>query len=146
MTYSAEAYFQNDEPTIVTSADDLDALVDALLNAGPQHSVAALCVRERPLSEAGLLDDEFEIAVDAAAKVGGVRYAGSHGHESGVWYAVGQSGPEPLMYVHAGNESLFPADSELPLDVVRAAAKEFLATGGDRPASVDWREWPQQVR
>ncbi|MGW1340221.1 Imm1 family immunity protein [Kribbella sp. NPDC002412] len=147
MTYSAEAYFRDDEPTILTSAAEIDELIDTLLSAGPQYSVAALAIRERPRSELGLPDHEFELAVNADGKSGGLRYAGRRGEESGVWYAVGeQSGHEPLMYGHAGNETPFPSDSELPLDVVRAAAKEFLAIGGDRPSSVAWREWPQDIR
>jgi hypothetical protein len=147
MTYSAEAFFQNDEPTIVTSADEIDELIDALISAGSQQSVAALAVRERPLSELGLPDHEFEIAVNVDGKVGGLRYAGRNGDESGTWYAVGsQRRPDPLMYAHVGNESLFPSDSELPIDVVRDAAREFLASGGERPSSVDWREWPHELR
>ncbi|MFC9688183.1 Imm1 family immunity protein [Kribbella sp. NPDC056951] len=147
MSYSAEAYFQNEEPTIVTSADGVDELIDALLDAGPQRSVAVLAVRGRPTSELGLPDHEFEIAVDSRRQVGGLRYAGSHSDESGVWYAVGaQSGPDRLIYAHVGDESPFPADSELPIDVVRAAVKEFLSGGGERPSSVDWQQWPSDLR
>jgi hypothetical protein len=53
-TNRAEAYYRyEDEPTVVTTADEMDALVDALLAEPFHNSVAALCVRERPLSEAG---------------------------------------------------------------------------------------------
>jgi immunity protein Imm1 of predicted polymorphic toxin system len=147
MNYSAEAYFQNEDPTIVTSADDIDELIDALLDAGPQRSVAVLAVRERPTSALGLPDHEFEVAVDSERKLGGLRYAGSHSDEDGVWYAVGaQSGSDPLPYAHVGDESLFPSNSELPLDVVRAAVKEFLSSGGERPSSVEWQQWPRDLR
>lgn len=33
-----------------------------------------------------------------------------------------------------------PASAEIPYDAVRAAVKEFLTTGGERPTNVEWIE------
>jgi hypothetical protein len=40
-----------------------------------------------------------------------------------------------------GEEHTFPIDSEVPIDLIRQAVKEFLASGG-RPSCVRWQRHP----
>ncbi|HEX6681597.1 MAG TPA: Imm1 family immunity protein [Candidatus Limnocylindrales bacterium] len=45
-----------------------------------------------------------------------------------------------VAYNLMGTADEFPPASEIPLDHVRHAVKEFLASGGQRPQSVQWQE------
>jgi Immunity protein Imm1 len=145
MTYTVNAYYKHehgDQPVMITTSEDVDALVDALLQERLEdNSVAALYVQERPRLESGYPDHELRIAVNADTKVGGLRYAGSDGTSDGVWYARGkQSTRDEVWYCYMGNDEEFPRDSEISLDELRTGAKEFLESGGKRPQSVRWRE------
>ncbi|MDX6238091.1 MAG: hypothetical protein QOG10_2906 [Kribbellaceae bacterium] len=35
-----------------------------------------------------------------------------------------------------------PQNSEIDLETIDEAAKDFLASGGNRPVGVEWIEWP----
>jgi hypothetical protein len=43
-----------------------------------------------------------------------------------------------VKYCIVGNPTEFPAYAEVPLELVRHAAKEFLLTAGQRPTCVQW--------
>jgi hypothetical protein len=78
----------------------------------------------------------------AARDVGSLRYMGVPGTFNG----VGQtSQADELVYCYAGHDREFPLDSELPVETVRKVIKEFVASGGERPASIDWRPWPDDL-
>ncbi len=142
MTYTAKAYFRHghgEAPVMIETVDDVDALVEALA-ADPFNSVAAVYVDQRTLTEQGFPDHSLRIAVYGEGKVGGLRY--TSGMES--WYAVGVESrrDEGALYNHMENLEGFPLDSELELDVLVAAAKQFLMSGGERPDGVEWAVWP----
>jgi hypothetical protein len=144
MTYTVKAYYRHehgDEPVVMTTPEEMDALVDAMLHERLEDSsVAALYVQERPRLKSGYPDHELRVAVNADAKVGGLRYAGSDGTSDGVWYALGQqSTRDEVWYCYMGNDETFPRDSEISLEELRAAAKEFLESGGKRPHAVSWQ-------
>lgn len=147
MTYTIEAYYRHDHnrnPVIITSDDHVDQLVDALLAGTFDHTMAALYVRERPKTDNGLPDHNFRIGVDPDRKLGGMKFAGSVEGTTGVWYAAGQPAQhDEVFYEYVGHPEDFPLDSELSLDQVRAAIKEFLRSGGERPASIEWQTWPE---
>ena len=42
-------------------------------------------------------------------------------------------------YFIVGNAIEFPDRSKIPIDLVRRAVKEFLASGGQRPTCVQWQ-------
>jgi Immunity protein Imm1 len=46
---------------------------------------------------------------------------------------------EERSYFYMGHWRGFPANSEIPLDLVRAAIKEFMATDGARPECIRWQ-------
>jgi hypothetical protein len=149
MTYTIEAYYRHEhdrDPVILTSNEDVDQLIDALLGETFDHTMAALYVRERPKTDQGLPDHNFRIGIDPERKLGGLKYAGTFDGTTGVWYAVGQTPQhDEVFYEYAGHPEDFPLDSEVSLDLIRAAVKEFLTSGGERPTSVEWLAWPSSV-
>jgi hypothetical protein len=146
MSYSIEAYYRHEhdeDPVIISSAEEVDQLVDALLAETFDHTMAALYLRERPSTDQGYPDHDFRIGVDADRKVGSLRFAGSDGTTKGAWYVGDQPVQhDEVFYEYAGHPEDFPLDSEVALDVVRGAVKEFLQSGGLRPTSVEWKTWP----
>jgi hypothetical protein len=149
MTYTIEAYYRHEHnrtPAIIASDDDVDQLVDSLLGETFDHTMAALYIRERPKTDRGLPDHNFRIGIAPERKLGGLKFAGIVDGTAGVWYAAGQSAQhDEVFYEYVGHPEDFPLDSELSVDHVRTAIKEFLLSGGERPVSVEWRTWPMDV-
>lgn len=147
MTNTVRAFYKNGAgPTLLKSPDDVDALIDAVLAEPFKNSVIALYSEARPPLESGVPDHELRIAIDAEAGVGGVRYYGDDGTDRGVWYAVGKpSHRDDVFYYYQGNDEGWPQDSELPLDDVRTAIREFVALDGARPTATEWSTWPVDV-
>lgn len=137
----------SDQPFVVHTVEDVDALVDALLQEPlEEHSIAALYVRERPALPSGFPDHELRVAVNAETKVGGLRYTGTDGTNDGTWYAAGaQSERDEVWYCYMGHDEDFPQDSEVGIEQVRAAVKEFLLSGGTRPESLEWTSTSEDV-
>jgi hypothetical protein len=44
-----------------------------------------------------------------------------------------------VSYFIVGNATEFPDRSEIPIDLVRRAVKEFMVSGGQRPMCVQWQ-------
>ena len=64
----------------------------------------------------------------------------------GTYFTQGKpGGPEDVVYYYTGSDREFPADSELPIEVLRQAVKEFLDSGGERPNSPTWQDWREGV-
>lgn len=147
MSGTTTAYFTHDHgdnPVILRTADNVDTLVDAMLQETATNSVAALYADDRPL-RSDLPDHELRIAINAEAKVGGIRYAG--GDSDGTWYVPGQtSARDEVFYYYMGHDEGWPQDSEVPIEQVRAAIKDFVARDGSRPSAFDWSVWPPDGR
>jgi hypothetical protein len=144
MTHTAKAYFKRGhgaDPVVVTKADDVDQLIDALVAESWENCVAALYVDGR-LNQAGVPDHELLVAVDYEDKAAGaLRYMGG-----GTYFSKGNVEDDTsVLYYYMGSDREFPRGSVLLIADIRAAVKEFLQTGGDRPTSVEWREWPMNV-
>jgi hypothetical protein len=146
MSFTARAYYQHghdDNPVVIATAEDAQALVDAMLRQPVENSTAALYIAERPRHEIGVPDHELRLGVLADRKLGSIRYV------SGLdaWYAVGtQDGADPVGYQYMGHEELFPADSLVELDVIVAVITEFLASGAEhRPGGASWAHWPAET-
>lgn len=140
MSYSAEAYYDQEHgehPVIVRTAEDVDALVDAVAAADFSTSLVNLYITERPRNAAGVPDHELGVGVDAERAVGALSYLGP----GGTWYSLGMPTdlPDGVCFFYLGNDTPFPSDSEIPLTLLRRAVKEFLASGGDRPTCVGWQ-------
>lgn len=80
-------------------------------------------------------DHELCLAVDAKGRVGGLPYQGER-----VWFSQGLPGNRgEVFYLYMGNDTDFPHDSEVPIELLRQAAKEFLQRSGERPTCVSWQ-------
>ncbi|MFD7161479.1 Imm1 family immunity protein [Kribbella sp. NPDC059898] len=147
MSKTVEAYYRpSDGPTLLKNADDVDALIDTVLAEPFGNSVIALYSAARPLVAAGVPDHELRVALHAEANVGGIRYAGDDGAQEGSWYVPGQvSSREEVFYYYAGHDQGWPQDSEVTIEQVRRAAREFVSGNGARPGSFEWRAWPEAV-
>jgi hypothetical protein len=143
MPITVRAFYNNGQgPTLIDTPADVDAVVDAVLAEPFENSVIALYSTARPLMESGVPDHEMRVAIFAEAKVGGIRYAGDDGTAEGSWYVPGQvSQRDEVFYYYQGHDQGWPQDSEVSIEDVRRAIKEFVANGGARPASMEWRVW-----
>ena len=148
MTYTVRAFYKHDQepdPWILSTPDDVDALIDAVLNEQPNNSVIALYVAERPKTEHDMPDHELRVAINQETKVGGLRYTGPADAATGAWYARGRaSDRDEVFYYYMGHDEGWPQDSEVPVHELRSTVKAFLASG-ERPPGVEWIEWPVHV-
>jgi len=145
MSHSAEAYFkhgQDEDPVILSSAEDVDRLLDDLLSGSWENSVAALYVVGRD-NAVGVPDHELLVAVDPENKsTGAFRYMGG----DGTYFTDNQSGAEgQTLYYYMGSDREFPISSAIPLDELRLSAKDFLISGGERPSGVEWQVPPDAL-
>jgi len=148
MANTVRAFYKNGEgPTLIDTPADIDALVDAVLAETFENSVITLYSTTRPLMDSGVPDHELRVAIFAEAKVGGIRYAGDDGTNEGSWYVPGQvSQREEVFYFYQGHDQGWPQDSEVSIEEVRQAVREFVDGNGARPGSFEWREWPAAGR
>jgi hypothetical protein len=147
MPNTVEAFYTNaDEPILIETPEDVDALIDAVLAEPFANSIVTLYSTARPLMESGVPDHEMRVAIHAEAKVGGIRYAGDDGTDEGSWYVPGAVSPrEEVFYYYCGHDQGWPTDSEVSIEQVRRAVREFVEGSGARPGSFEWREWPESV-
>lgn len=143
MTYTARANHKRcNSPVQLTSSQDIDALILDLSNDDGDNTIASLYINERPATAQDLPDHELRIAVDGERKVGAIRYMSGND----AWYAVGQqSDLDEVLYFYMGHDEQYPKDSEITIDEIRTATKEFVASGGNRPTSLTWSEWPSDL-
>nr|BAK19874.1 hypothetical protein [Streptomyces rochei] len=133
------AYYRSehgDNPALLQSSSDVDAMVDALLASRPSENLAALHSLERPLMPAGVPDHELLVGARGDLQVGVLGYM-----DDGNWVSFDPSGGRgDASYSIMGNATEFPSHSELPITLVRQAVKEFLSSGGQRPTCIQWQE------
>jgi len=138
-----KAYYKHEHgetPLRLQTPEDVDRLVGGLLTEDYSHSVAALYVDGR-LNEAGVPDHELLVAINNEdGDVGALRYMGG----GGTYFSRGQAGGDKeVTCYYTGSDREFAADSEIPIEDVRQAVREFVASG-QRPASVEWQAWPSR--
>jgi hypothetical protein len=137
MSYSVAAYYKRGEPIAASTDEEVDSLVDDLLAAGFENSIAKLHVRERALSAAGFPDHQLRVAVNAEDNVGSLHYMGP----SFAGFSKGNvSKRDEVFYYYVDHDHEFPRDSEISIDLIRRAVKEFVASGGERPTCVEWQK------
>jgi hypothetical protein len=131
------------EPAVLSTAEDVDAMIDSLFLSPVDENLAQVHSLQRPLLPSGVPDHEVLVGVDGSRRVGVVAFGDSDGN------AFTLSSPEDyrdgeVAYCIMGHRREFPDHSEVPVDLVRQAVKEFLFSGGQRPECVQWRipeEW-----
>lgn len=140
MQHRVEARYRREHgeaPVILTTSEDVEALIDALLTGPSYHNLAQLHSLDRPLLPSGYPDHELLVGVNRDLPVGVLAFMDA---ESGNVVTLGSSevrGEVP--YLIMGQLTEFPDHSEVPIELVRQAVKEFLPTGGKRPSCVQWQ-------
>ncbi|MCX5105614.1 Imm1 family immunity protein [Streptomyces sp. NBC_00053] len=135
-----QAYYREqhaDEPLVVRTPEDVDALIDALANGPEFENLAVLHSSERELLPSGFPDHEFMVGADGERQVGVLSFMDEKNFVS---LGSSGSGGAEVSYFVVENPTEFPATAEIPLALVRQAAKEFLSSGGRRPMCVQWQE------
>ncbi|MEV8104359.1 Imm1 family immunity protein [Streptomyces sp. NPDC088135] len=141
MTYSrVDAYYREqhaDEPSVVRTSEDVDALIDALATGPEFENLAVLHSSERELLPSGFPDHEFMVGVDGERRVGVLSFMDDKNFVS-----LGSSGGNgvEVSYFVVESPTEFPVTAEISLALVRQAVKEFLSSGGQRPMCVQWQE------
>ncbi|MGW2180839.1 Imm1 family immunity protein [Streptomyces sp. NPDC001732] len=140
MRNRVQAYYREehaDEPSVVRTSEDADVLIDALATGPEFENLAVLHSSERELLPSGFPDHEFMVGVDGKRQVGVLSFV-----DEKDFLSLGSSGSRgaEVVYFVVENPTEFPETAEIPLALVRQAAKEFLSSGGQRPTCVQWQE------
>ncbi|MGZ3142452.1 Imm1 family immunity protein [Lentzea chajnantorensis] len=135
MSYVLEASYKHGAGVRFLRGDgDIDGFLTELLNAGPDYRSATVYAVDEAADEDPA--HELVVGVDEATGLGAVRYAG----DDGEWFSKGgKVNPDGVRFLYYGTAHEYPADSEVPLDLVRQALRELLANEGKRPECVTWQ-------
>jgi hypothetical protein len=127
---------QGSEPVRLATPEQIDALIDELLTGSEYENMAALYSLERRKLPSGAADHQLLIGVDRELRIGLVSYFDADGNR----ITVGPpDGRDEVVYYSCGEITEFPGPSEVSIELVRQAAKEFLTSGGQRPTCVQWQ-------
>ncbi|MFE6461657.1 Imm1 family immunity protein [Streptomyces cinereoruber] len=143
IAFKAQAFYRLEHAENMenlSTVDDVDRMIDALL-AGPEfHNMASVYSTERSKLPAGVHDHELTIGVNSDLQMGAIVFM----DETGNYATVGEPGSrkEPVYHL-AGYMREFPEECEISIALVREAVKEFISSGGQRPRCVAWKpmEW-----
>ena len=117
------------EPTTVATTAELDAVLDRL--------AAEASLDAPPLIALDMPDQQRSMLVGLRGPVGVLNFVDfSTGRGSAS--KADTNGAQTPPYFYCGEWTAVPADAELPIEVVRQAARDFLDTG-ERPNSVTWQ-------
>jgi hypothetical protein len=136
-----KAYYRDEhghDPAILSTAEDVDALIEALRTGPPGYDMADLFPLSRPLLSDGVPDRQLRVGIKGDLGVGAISFMDV---ETGILASLGPPGSRKgVFYDLMGHRSEFPDHSEVPIYLVRRALKEFLASGGERPTCIQWQE------
>jgi len=140
MRRGVEAYYLAEHAAgrpVLRTPEDADSLVDALVAAPASRNLAELHSLDRPLLPSGFPDHELLVGVDGNLGVGVLEFMDARGNFVSF---NPEGGRKDIVYAIAGNLTEFPDSSEIAVELVRQAIKEFLDSGGLRPECVQWKE------
>jgi hypothetical protein len=114
----------------------VDALIDSLLANQVDWNLAELHSLQRSRLPSGFPDHELLVGAEGNRQVGVLEFMDSDGN----MVTLGTSeGRDEVSYSFNAQAMEFPGNSEIPVDLVRRAVKEFLVSGGQRPTCVQWQ-------
>jgi hypothetical protein len=134
---SVEARYRREHgeaPVILTTREDVEALIGALLTGPSYHKLAQVHSMDRPLLPSGYPDHELLVGVNRDLPVGVLAFTDA---ESGRVVTLGLSeGHGEVPYLIMGQLTEFPDRSEVPIELVRQAirADHHLDPGRAEPA------------
>ncbi|MBB5956410.1 hypothetical protein FHS29_002996 [Saccharothrix tamanrassetensis] len=129
-------YEHGDTPVTVSTVDEVDALIDRVRAESPPAAPILMDVH--------LSGDPYAQGIDVGIAVdhGVIRYSGREWPRGVVSAGDGPMGGETRSYFYMGHGREFPSNSEVPIDIVRQAVKEFMESNGARPTCVRWQDAP----
>ncbi|GAA3459931.1 Imm1 family immunity protein [Saccharothrix longispora] len=129
-------YEHGDTPVGVSTVDEVDDLVDRVCGESPPAAPILMDVH--------LSGDPYAQGLDIGIAVdhGVIRYSGRAWPRGVVSAGEGAVDGEPRSYFYMGHQREFPPNSEVSIDVVRQAVKEFMESDGARPTCVHWQDAP----
>ncbi|KAB2587623.1 Imm1 family immunity protein [Streptomyces arboris] len=142
----------NEEPRVLFTPADVDDMIDALLRSDGSGDSVEMFSLDRPIvgpldmpdhrlfagvrkdRNAGVLDSG-----DGTCEISDARSVSKSvkGSASAVTFATATEG-DVVVYSQNGSPFEFLISSEISIEKVREAVKEFVATGGKRPSCVEW--------
>ncbi|MEU6155155.1 Imm1 family immunity protein [Actinosynnema sp. NPDC047251] len=127
-------YEHGDIPVTLSTVDEVDALLDRVRVESPPAAPMLMDVH--------LSGDPYAQGLDVGVAVdrGVIRYSGREWPHGVVSTGDGSADGEPRSYFYMGHGREFPANSEVPIDVIRKAVKEFMESNGARPTCVRWQD------
>ncbi|MGI5139505.1 MULTISPECIES: Imm1 family immunity protein [unclassified Streptomyces] len=141
MLRGAAAVFKeehSENPFLLDSADAVDLMIDALIAGYPSRNTAKLTSLDRMSLPSGDPDHEFLVGVNPDAQVGIVCFADVEAS----FVPGGVADKEEVTYMLLTYPRDFLESPEIPIDLVRQVTKEFVLSGGLRPACIEWQEEP----
>ncbi|MFI1768277.1 Imm1 family immunity protein [Streptomyces sp. NPDC020800] len=142
MLRGAQAVFLEEHrnaPVLLDSEHAIDAMVDALIVADPLHNAAQLVSLDRQMFSSDMPDHIFLVGVSAGGQSGILSYSTG---EEGALIPAGEATAPLAIYMLNTHPREFLEPTEVPIDLVRQAVKEFVLSGGRRPTCLEWREEP----
>ncbi|MGW5002530.1 Imm1 family immunity protein [Streptomyces hydrogenans] len=140
MEAKARAYYKSEHSSAwqeISTPADVDRVIDFLLSAEKEyHSAAMFQSLKRQTLPSGYPDHEFIVGVNSDTRKGAITFG--YEEHSFATLAEAASGEEVLYHI-AGNEAFFPENSEIPIDSLRNAVKEFVFSDGKLPTCVTWQ-------
>jgi hypothetical protein len=136
--FRVEARYQREHgenPAVLTTLEDVNALIDWLLAAPADHRMAQLHSMQRQRLPSGWPDHELLVGVDPALNVGALEF---YDHRGNLVTVGPPDSRVEVGYCIMGHLTEFPPHCEVPLDLIRAAVKEFCSSGGMLPTCVTW--------
>ena len=132
-------YEHGEQPKLLYSVEDVDSVIDDLLEPATgviKENLASIYSLERECLPFGTPDHELMVGVDRELQLGLVAFS----DEGGNFVSRGSSDTrvDPVYFQHS-HLTEFSGYSEVLIALVRQAAKEFLTSGGLRPACVQWQ-------
>ncbi|MFC6093298.1 Imm1 family immunity protein [Saccharothrix lopnurensis] len=129
-------YEHGDTPVTVSTVDEVDDLVDRVRAESPPAAPILMDVH--------LSGDPYAQGLDVGIAVdhGVIRYSGREWPRGVVSAGEGPVDGESRSYFYMGHGREFPSNSEVSIDVIRQAVKEFLKSNGARPTCVQWQDAP----
>ncbi|MFB9905614.1 Imm1 family immunity protein [Allokutzneria oryzae] len=122
-----------DNPITVSTPDEVDALIDRVRAESPETAPI--------LMEVHISGDPYTQGLDVGINGdrGVLRYSGRDWPEGVYSTGDGLAEGKPLAYFYMDTCTEFPPNAEVPVDTVRQAVRDFLATDGDRPSGIVWQ-------
>jgi hypothetical protein len=126
----------DDSPVVITTAEEVDTLIDRVRAESPGQAPILMDVH--------MSGDPYSQGMDVGVSNdrGVIRYSGRDWPGGVVSTGNGSANGAELSYFYMGHWRGLPANSEIPLDLVRKAMKEFMTTDGARPTSLRWQPEP----